>query len=183
MTLPTSLVAGDTAAWTESLADYSAAAGWTLHYRIVNGASTHTFDASASGSSFAVSLTAATTSKWAPGTYQLVGWVTKASERYTVSNTQLTVKPDLAAAKAYDGRSSAAIALAAVEDALKAYGAKAWMQSYAVGDRTQTFRSPGEFMSFRSKLKAEVEREQAAQRAEAGLQPKKRLLVRLGPTR
>lgn len=183
MTIPTTAVAGDTLAWTESLSDYPASSGWTLHYRLVSPASSHTFDATASGSDHAVALAATATAKWAAGDYTLVAWVTKAAERYTISQTPFKVTHNLAQGHAIDTRSSAAIALAAMDAALEAYGSKAWTQSYSVGDRAQSFRSPAEFMAFRSKLQREVAAEAQAARMEAGLAPRNRLLFRFGGNR
>lgn len=181
MTLPTSIAAGDTLSWTTSLADYLATAGWALHYRIVSPSSSHAFDATTSGSDFAVTVDAAATAAWAPGSYQLVGWVTKAAERHTVSRSTLTVTPNLATAKTYDTRSPARQALEECDAALRIYGAKAYLQSVTVGDRAKQFRSPAEFMAFRSKLQAEVAREDAAERSANGLPRKTQLRVRFPP--
>ena len=69
---PTSITAGDSASWTRSLADYSASDGWTLTYAFIKvkvPADPIQIAATASGSSFLVTLTPADTQGWSAGEY------------------------------------------------------------------------------------------------------------------
>ena len=109
---PSRVTAGDTLAFTKSLPDYPASAGWVLSYTLINGTGKITFNATASGSDHAVNVLAATTAGWAAGTYTWQSVVTKAAERYTIGQGSMVVAPDLAAAATFDGRSSARKALA-----------------------------------------------------------------------
>jgi hypothetical protein len=102
---PSVIVAGDTAKWTKSLADYLASDGWALSYTLVNAANRYTFSATASGDDFAVTVAAATTTAYAAGLYDWRAQVAKAAEVFTVGSGQFTVQPSFAAAT--DGRSSA----------------------------------------------------------------------------
>ena len=61
-TEPTSITAGDSVAWTRSLSDYPASAGWSLAYTLINAAAKITINASAAGDDHAVSVSAATLS-------------------------------------------------------------------------------------------------------------------------
>ena len=90
----------------------------------------------------------------------------------------MVVKANLAAASTSDTRSTARQALDAVNAALAAYGAKAYLADISIAGRRQTFRSPAEFLAFRSKLKAEVAAEDNAERIANGLAPRNKLLVR-----
>lgn len=175
---PTRITAGDTTTWLKTLTDYPASAGWVLAYTLINSASKYTITATASGDDHLATSTAAATAAWLPGTYTWQAAVTRAAERYTVANGQLVVAPNLAAATTYDTRSSARKALDAVNTAMETYGTKAYLQGYEIAGRKQQFQTPGDFLAFRSKLIAEVAREDNATRLAAGLAPKNQLQVR-----
>jgi len=179
-TEPATLIAGDTLNWRRDdlAADYPATAGWVLAYRFINAAGKFDITAAASGACFAVSVPAATSAAYAPGDYTWVATVTKAAERYTVGSGAARVLPNLAAAPTADTRSPAKKALDACNAALEAYGAKAYMAEVEVSGRRQRFHTPADFMAFRSRLAAEVAREDAAARLAKGLAPRNKLLVR-----
>jgi hypothetical protein len=177
-TEPTRVTAGDTVAWSKSLPDYPASAGWVLAYTLINSASKITFSSTASGDEHAISVAAATTAAWAAGAYTWVATVTKAAERYTVGQGSITIAPNLAAATTYDTRSSARKTLDAVNTAMESYGAKAYMQAFEIAGRKQQFHTPGDFLAFRSRLMAEVAREDNAARLAAGLAPRNQVHVR-----
>ena len=175
---PTRLTAGDTVTWAKTLTDYPASASWVLAYTLINAAGKITITAAASGDDHLVTVLAATTANWVAGAYTWVATVTKAAERYTVGQGTVTIAPNLAAATTFDTRTSAKKALEAVNTALETYGAKAYMQSYEINGRKQQFHTPGDFMAFRSKLIAEVAREDNAARLAAGLAPRNQIAVR-----
>lgn len=178
-TEPASVTAGDTIAWTKALADYPASDGWVLTYTLANSAARITVPTTADGDVHAVSVLPATSAAWAPGTYSVQAHVAKAGARYTVGTGTLQVLPNLVAGSLIDTRSAARQALEAADAALRTYGNKAWLQGFAIGNRQQTFRSPDEFFSYRSRLQQEVAREDARQRIEAGLAPRNLVYVRL----
>ena len=177
-TEPTRITSGDTATWLKSLSDYSAANGWVLAYTLINSAAKITLTATASGADHLVNAAAATTAAWAAGGYTWQATVTKAAERYTVATGQITIAPNWAAAATFDTRTSAKKALEAVNLLLESYGSKAYMQGYEIAGRKMQFASPGDFLAYRSKLMAEVAREDNATRLAAGLAPKNQLFVR-----
>jgi hypothetical protein len=177
-TEPGQVTAGDTVTWAKTLTDYPASAGWVLAYTLINSAAKITITATASGDDHLASVAATTTAAWAAGTYTWVATVTKTTQRYTVGQGVITIAPNLAAASTYDTRSTAKKALEAVNTLLENYGAKAYLQSYEIAGRKQAFTSPGEFLAFRSKLIAEVAREDNAARLAAGLSPRNQLNVR-----
>lgn len=176
---PTRFRAGDTVAWTKSLSDFPADS-WTLHYRFINQSHKIDATATASGSDHLVSIAAAVSALYVAGDYTWASWVTSGSERYTVEVGKITVLPDLAAVTApgYDSRSTTKKTLDLVDAALLAYGANAWTQSYQIAGRSMQFRSAGDFMAFRSRLQAEVLREENVDRAKNGFRPRNRLNVR-----
>src|SRR4051812_7966070 len=113
---PSTITAGDTAAWTKSLPDYLPSAGWTLNYAL-QGPGEITFSSSTnSGSIFSISVAAGTTASWTPGLYALTAYVTKALERYTVDRRTISILADPAKAL---GSTHASRALALIEAALE----------------------------------------------------------------
>jgi hypothetical protein len=184
MAAPTTAVAGDTLTWTTSLSDYPASSGWVLTWRLVPASGiARSIVCTASGADHLATAAAATTAAWVAGRYALIGSVAKGAERYTVEQGAITITADLANAVTLDTRSSARKALEAADLALETYGAKAYLQQLAVGDRSKTFRSPAEFLAWRSRLQAEVAREENAERMANGGANRNRLFVRFGPTR
>ena len=175
---PSRVTAGDTITWLRSLADYPASAGWVLSYTLINSGSKISITATASGADHLVTVAAATSAAYTPATYTWHAAVTKAAERYTVGTGQMVVAPNLAAASTFDTRSSARKTLDAVNLAMESYGSKAYLHSYEIAGRKQQFNTPGDFLSVRSKLRAEVAREDNATRLAAGLAPKTLLQVR-----
>jgi len=167
---PLEFRAGDTVAWTKSLADFSAADGWVLNYRFINAAGKFDITGTASGTIHAINVSAATTGAYAGGVYSWQAYVTKGAERYTIGHGNTTVLSNLAGEVAgYDTRSSARKCLDQLDAALATYGKKAYTQSYSIAGRTMSFQSPGEFLAFRSKVQQEVNRETAATRIRNGL--------------
>lgn len=175
---PSRVTAGDTVTFIKSLPDYPATASWVLSYTLINASTKITFTASASGADHLVTVAAATTAVWAAGTYTWLAVVTKALERYTVGQGSIVISPNLAAASTFDTRSNAKKTLDAVNTALESYGSRAYLHMYEINGRRQQFHTPGEFLAFRSRLMAEVAREDNAVRIAAGLSPKNQIAVR-----
>ena len=74
MSEPTTIIAGDSVAWTKSLADYPAPT-WTLKYRLVREGKSIEIVATASGSDHAIAVLPATSAGWLPGDYKWVAMV------------------------------------------------------------------------------------------------------------
>jgi hypothetical protein len=174
-TEPLSLLAGDTAKWLITLADYSAADGWALTYALVSATNRITFSASASGTDFLVNVAATTTTTWAAGTYSWRSQVTKAGEIYTVATGTITVQPSFGAAT--DARSHARKTLDAVQTYLEdANNLNA--SRYMIAGRELWRISITELLVLRSRYQMEVAREEAATSVGRGLPDKRRVLVR-----
>lgn len=182
-TEPTAITAGDTVSWVKSLADYPASAGWALRYVLVRPGSLISVNSTADGDAHRISVAASASAGWPAGRHDWQAFAERGGERFTVGRGVITIAPNLAAAgpSGIDGRSPARAALDAMDDALRSYGSKAYLQSYAIGGRQQSFRSPAEFMAFRSKLQGEVKREEAAGRLRAGIGGGKSIQVRFRP--
>lgn len=182
-TEPAAFVAGDTVQWTKAISDYPATAGWTLKYRAVNSAGKIDITATTSGADYAVTLTAATTGAYTAGWYDVVGWVEKGSggsaERVTVATFRLQVKPNLAAANTYDGRSDARIIYDALLAAYKsAVAARAYVSEYEIAGRRMRFSSREEWLKELNFWKSQIAAEDRAAKIAAGQPAGARVLVR-----
>lgn len=94
---PTVLQSGDTLAFTKQLSDYSSA-DWDLTYVLIArlpSVQKIVLLATASGTGFSVSATAATTSNWTPGEYTIVGYVSDGTARYEIYRGQITITPNI----------------------------------------------------------------------------------------
>ena len=178
---PDQVTAGDRIIWTASVTGYSAAASWVLSYRLANSSGLIDITASASGAAFLVDVPVATSKSWAAGRYQVQGYVTKGTDRYTVESGFIQVLPNLAAAPpGWDGRSSAETILAQLQAAYQTYltNGQGLMQRYTIGTREVWFRSSSEFIQQINYWKAQVEQEQVAASVAAGLGNPRRYRVR-----
>ena len=178
-TEPLTLVAGDTLAWRrDDLSAYPASDSWTLAYKLIGQGQSYPITATGDAAGYAVNVPAATTATWAAGRYAWVATVTHGDgRRFTVGQGSLTITPNLASLTGgMDLRGPARQALEAVDEILRQFGAKAYLQEIEIGGRRQKFRSPAEFLAFRSRLQREANAEDVA----AGLRPRtsNALLVR-----
>lgn len=174
-TEPAIIVAGDTAKWLRSLDDYPASAGWLLSYTLVSGANRYTFAAAASGDDHLVTVAATTTTAWVAGTYSWRAQASKSGEVYTVGTGSLAVQANFSAAT--DGRSHARRTLEAVEAVIEGR-ATSEVASYVIGGRQLKYTEIPQLLALRDRYRAEVAREDAAQRAAAGLPDPRRVYVR-----
>lgn len=177
-TMPATIRAGDTLTALWSLPDHPATAGWVARVTLINAAARYQAQAAASGSDHALAVAAATTAAWASGSYAWTIDATLAAERTTVAIGTTQILPNLAAAATYDTRSNYRKALDAAELALSTHGARAYLAGIEVEGRKQTFAGPGDFLAFVSRLRAEVAREEAADRLRQGLATGRHLHVR-----
>lgn len=180
---PLEVTLGDTVQWTKALGDYLATAGWVLSYVLINSTHKITITGTSSGDDHVIGVPAATSAAWTAGTYSWQAYVTNGAERHTVGIGSIVVRPNLTASATYDNRTPARKALDAIDSALAANGGRAHLESFQIGDRMQKFRSMSDLLAARSRLQAEVAREENAQRLRAGLAPRNTLYVRMGAGR
>jgi hypothetical protein len=184
MTIPTSIpsqvTAGDTVQWQIALADYPASAGWILKYRFINAAGKIDIVSAPSGDDHLVTVSASSSAGWAAGDYDYQAYVEGvADQRRTISTGRIKVLPNLAgAATSFDNRSDARKCLDQLNKAFADYGSKAYTKEYEIAGRRMAFTSPGDFLSFRSKVQQEVNREEDAARIARGESPRTKVLVR-----
>src|SRR3990170_2741667 len=153
MNIPSTITAGDTIAWTDSLADYPATT-WTLKYSLWKyGQAVIGITASTSGSDHAVSVAPAVSTAYAAkgsgGTL----------ERYTVATGRVTIKPNVAAASSSaDFRSHAEKMLTGIEATLQGRATRAEM-SLTINGKAIQYLKPDELERWRSIYRRVVSKE------------------------
>jgi hypothetical protein len=161
---PATVTAGDTVQWLRQLADYPASDGWTLTYTLINGAAKITINSTPDGDAHLVAATAATSATWEAGSYDWQARATRGSgpslEAATVAMGRMQVRPAFGAATTLDARTTARQALDAVE-AYMANGSNLQAASYTIGGRSLSRHSFTELLALRSRLRADVAREEA----------------------
>lgn len=165
-TAPTTIRAGDSATWVETLPNYPATDGWALKYRIVwraSGFTPATIDTVGSADTHTAILTSAATAAYAAGPATLVSWVERPGERITLDQQPLQITPDLTTATASDSRSASQKALDDTRAALAAYVASGQMKvaNYTINGRSMQFRGTEDL----TRLVQHYEREVAKERA------------------
>lgn len=170
MNAPSTLRAGDSVSWTESLPSYPSTDGWSLKFRLVwQVGSPVDLSASVAGGvagEYSVNITSATSQSWVAGSATLVSWVEKSGgNRVTLEQQSVTILPDLTTSTTFDGRTANAKALADAKAALAAYSAngQVHVQEYDVGGRRMKFRSTKDITDLIAYYEVQVGRERALQ--------------------
>ena len=116
---PEKLTAGVTWKWNKTLSDYPASE-WRLNYYLRrNGATQTSFTTTADGDTFQVNVLAGFTALFTPDDYDIIGIVTKGSEKFLVYDGILKVLSSPASSSAYDPRSHARRVLDLIEAAME----------------------------------------------------------------
>ena len=179
---PLSLIAGDTVKFYAASVDktnFPLGGGWTVNADLI-GQSTVLNDVAATETDgeYLVTFTAVQTATLAAGNYTLVMSVTDGTDRYTTYSQSATIEANLAAAaSATDTRSHARKVLDAIEAVLENRATKD-QESYTIKDRSLTRMSVEDLMMFRDRYKAEVAREDRAERIAQGLGTSAKIKVR-----
>lgn len=175
---PTSIRAGDTLNWTKTLDDYPADDSWVLSYAFRGSPGTFDITAGSSGADHSVSVAAATTTSYDAGFYDVLGYVDKSSERYSVYEGRIEVLADLeAAGSSYDGRTHVKKTLDAIESVLENRASKEILESTIEGVAIK--RIPHEdLIAMRGKYLDWYRQEQAAEKLARGLGTGRNILTR-----
>jgi len=176
---PITATAGDTIAWIKSIPDYPASDGWILSYalRLQQGAGLLNKNATASGSDFSITITAAESAVMPAGLWIWSAYVTKAGERYQVGKGSLTLSPNLAAIDySIDFRSSAKKAL---DNALAMWEAVKLGQTVMLNGRTYTQHNLKDLIAFVNQCKADYAKEVQTEQFETTGVNTRRIGVRL----
>ena len=181
--VPTVWTAGDTIEWDVSVDDYPATDGWVLTYELKNkNSSISTITAAADGSDYTVSIPAGTSDDYTAGDYHYQAYVTKSGNRYTVDSGKITILKNYEDAGNYDGRSHAKIVAEAIESVIEGRASKD-QESYTIAGRSLARTPIEDLLRLRDRYRAEVVREDRADRIKRGLGHSGRVKTRFGGVR
>jgi hypothetical protein len=159
---PLEFRAGDTVKWTQSYADYPASQGWTLAYRFTSATDKYDINGAkvtVTGDTFNITLDAASSKVYKPGSYSWVAFVTKSGERYTVTRGHFTVLPDLAnASQPIDDRTLNAKTLDSIRAMIS--GRTSDVVEYRIGTREVMKMNIKELLYWQGIYEARVRAEQ-----------------------
>lgn len=173
---PTVIEAGDTYIFTESFSGYPASL-WNAAYLIqIPGSAPFVTNATNSGNGFNFTLNATNTRNWAPGRYQFTEYVTEISsnQRATAKTGVVQVIPDLSQAQTLSG---AATMLANINTAITQLTTGGF-SSVSVNNVSYTRFDVATLISIRTRLQADVIREQNAAEAFRGIDTSGRISTR-----
>ena len=176
---PEKITAGVTWKWNKTLSDYPASE-WSLSYYLRrNGATLTSVTASADGDTFKLNVAAGVTALFTPDDYDIIGIVTKGSEKFVVYDGILKVLSNPASSSAYDPRSHARRVLDLIEAAMEGRIPNG-MESYTIGGRSINKIPLKELRELYDRYKQDVEREIQAERLANGRRSGKNIGVRFG---
>lgn len=167
--IPTQFTAGDSLSWLrQAPSDLQPADGWLLHYVLVGQGGVYSFDGTAQGTAWQVSVDAATTAAWVPGRYTAQEYVSNGSQRLTLTNYVVVIAPDLAAATGpVDTRSHAQKVLDAIDAWLESKAPVAG--SFEISGRKISYYPLADLLKLQSRYQQIVADELAANGGTAGV--------------
>ena len=180
---PSTITAGDSLAWSRTLTDYPASAGWTLHYGAACTspvANALTFDATvaADDTSYQVTIAPEQTAAWLPGRYLWSAFVTRSAptaERHTLFRGEFQVLPDPAATAVALGHAQRSLTL--IEAALEGRIPRGLEETTIDGQQISRIRIL-DLHALRQKYRLEVMELERAASAAAGVKRSPMIYVR-----
>jgi len=178
---PTKFTAGDTVKWTKSLDDYPADL-YALKYQIVplSGGAPLIVSATATGTDYAITISAATSAGYSSGDYRWYSSVTDiatGAERYSINHGDLTIDPDPTAATVADLRSTARQIYDAINATILGEASNAQLKVTVDGDTLEN-KSTSDLLEMESRYRQLVANEEKAENIRKGLATGDRILTR-----
>lgn len=189
MAIPASFRAGDTVTWrddasADALGSAVTSGAWTQTYFLrTNAAAGLTVASTSNGAGWETTISATTSAALAAGTWYWQRRATNGAAALTLGTGVLTIEAALSYQgnpAAFDGRSQARKDLEAVQAAIRGLISGGAVKRYTIGSRNLEKISLAELIELENKLKAEVAREEAAERMANGLGDPRNLFVRFG---
>ena len=179
-TEPSVFVAGDTLKFKRYFSGYLPAEGWSLSYAMVMDSVQITFSGSDNGDGYhLINVPGSTTKDWSAGKYRWQGYVSKGSERYSVSAGEIEIRPDFASrTDGYDGRSHVKQVLDALEAVILRKASKDQLR-YTIAGMTLEKMSPADLIRWHNHYTRLYRQEHEADQIAQGLSLGRRIRVRL----
>lgn len=188
MNIPAEIRAGDTVKWRDVaardlLGNVVDSATWTLTYYLRTNTNSEgaTAVGVAYGSGWETTISAATSAGFDAGDWYWQAVATSGSQKLTLGAGQLKVLPGMSYAgtpAAFDGRTQTQKDLDAVDAAIRSIISGGAVSQYTIGNRQLSRYSLSDLQMLRSRLLAEVKREQAAALMAQGLGNPRSMYVR-----
>ncbi len=176
--IPKIITAGDTLEFEEVVSDYGPDDGWVLSYVLASGETRITISSSDNGNNdYLVAETAAITATYSPDKYRWQSYVTKTTERYSVSSGTVEIKPNFAGG-AVDNRTHVKKTLDALESLILGKTVKD-VDSYSIHGRSLSSYNITELLEWRDKYKRELEALEKAADLAAGISSSNKVYTRL----
>jgi hypothetical protein len=156
--LPSSLTAGMTWRWDETLGDYPTTEGWSFARRFVGDGFAQTLTSTPTGGVYQFSASATETAAFPAGDYRVTAVVTQGGTKYALDTVVVTVYADPTTLAPGSQRTEAETLLLEVDAAIKAI-VSGQVASYSVGGRSFSMHSLTELRTYRGSLAARVWRE------------------------
>jgi hypothetical protein len=190
MTIPATIRAGDTVTWrddatTDSLDNAVTSGAWSLSYFLRNATAGAglTVASTSYGSGWQTTISATSSATLAAGSWYWQARATSGTNALTIGTGSLTVLAALnytGTPAAFDGRSQARQDLDAVQAAIRSIISGGATKRYQIGSRSLEKFSLAELIELENRLKAQVAKEEAAERMAIGLGDPRNLFVRFG---
>lgn len=135
------------------------------------------------GNGWETTITATSSATLAAGPWYWQARATSGSDALTIGSGRLTILPALnysGTPAAFDGRSQARQDLEAVQAAIRSMISGGAVKRYTIGSRQLEKISLAELIELENRLKAQVAKEEAAERMANGLGDPRNLFVRFG---
>lgn len=175
---PQFFTAGDTVKWNRNdLAAYPSST-WTLTYYFYNSAITYTVVATADGTGFLITISAATSATYTASDYKWEARVSNGSEEYTVDKGYWTINTDIAVLGSVgeDFRSQTKIIFDAIEAVIQGRASKD-QQGYTIAGRRLDRTPIPDLIVLRDKYKREYLSELSKEKLELGKASGRKILV------
>lgn len=176
-TEPSEFISGDSVTFIKNLPDYQPQDGWTLHYVFINESKRETVQASDNGDGrHLIEISAADSKAYKSGSYKFFAYVTDGTDRFSVSEGALIIKPDYTS-PSFDPRTHVKKVLDALEAVIEDKATEDQL-SVTINGRSIQLLSPLEILKWRDKYKAEYVQEQKLERIKKGLGHKGKIQAR-----
>jgi hypothetical protein len=186
--IPKKIRIGDTIKWrddatTDVFGDDVTSADWTLTYYLrTNASNGHTVASTSYLTGWETTIAASATASFVEGDWFWQALATKGSEKLTLGTGSLEVLKSYSysgSPSAVDGRSQAVKDLEAIQAAIRTIVSGGVVQEYKIGSRDLKKYDLADLIMLENKYKAEVVREQKAEKIANGLGNPHSLHIRL----
>lgn len=180
MSLPNPIFKGALLNFTESVSDYLASDGWSLHYALINATKKIQLDSVASGDSHLFNYETAAQETWTIGSYTYQKYVKKAgASTVLIKKGSRTIEPFFETTDTHDGRTFARKMLDGIEALLVDRSIELDLE-YSFNGKSMKSMTFAELIDARNHFSREVQHEETQAKLDAGEEAGGRLFIGFG---